>query len=380
MEDRELWRFTPAVTHGDLHEDSLLIEGKRVMAVTGWTDLHSGDPADDFAWLTAAGDVEFTEKVLAAYRRHRTGEVDEHLMRRAALTAEFALAQWLVRGHSSENPEMIAEARSLLEQLKTDIETYGGQPIALTPVDGDQPAAPAEVQDSRPVARAGAAATVADTGEWADSGEDDDEPAVITDAAASGTTSHEDITEGTDATGEVPAFAPRPLPGDAPTGSIPVIREEPTGSIPVVTEQAPAEEPIPDMIFEDEEESDLPIHPDQASERRAKEKHFFPAAGSASSAVSSASASSAQSARSAQSPASAQSVASAQPVESAQPAAPDSGGSHGSPESPDSPDSPASPDSPDSPESASSAASPDAAERGDSSIYQRHPGLRPPSA
>lgn len=378
MEDRDLWRFTPAVTHGDLHEDSLLIEGERVMAVTGWTDLHSGDPADDFAWLTAAGDAEFTEKVLAAYRRHRTGEVDEHLMRRAALTAEFALAQWLVRGHASENPEMIAEAKGLLEQLKTDIETYGGQPIALTPAEGEEPVAPAEVQDSRPVARAGAAATVADTGEWADSGEDDDEPAVITDAAASGRSNHEDLREGVaedhDQTGKVPAFAPRPLPGD-----------EPTGSIPVILDQPPAEEPLPERIFEEEDEGDLPIHPGEASERRAKEKHFFPAVASASSAASTESAASAQSARSAQSASSAQSAApvrAAEPVQSPEPVQPTAPvASAGEPSSsPGSPESPESPDSPDSPASADSAPSPEADEAGEESIYQRHPGLRPPTA
>ncbi|PRZ14236.1 phosphotransferase family enzyme [Nesterenkonia sandarakina] len=386
MEDRDLWRFTPAVTHGDLHEDSLLIEGERVMAVTGWTDLHSGDPADDFAWLTAAGDAEFTEKVLAAYRRHRTGAVDEHLMRRAALTAEFALAQWLVRGHASENPEMIAEAKGLLEQLKTDIETYGGQPIALTPAEGDEPVAPAEVQDSRPVARAGAAATVADTGEWAESGEDDDEPAVITDAAAAGISNHEDVsdypgatypgaTEDPHATGKVPAFGPRPLPGD-----------EPTGAIPVITDETPVPERLPEQIFEEEDEGDLPIHPDAASERRAKEKHFFPSVGSASSAASTGSASSAQSARSAQSAHSAQS---AQSASSAQPEAPvvddypepvDAPASTESPASVDTPGSADSPDSAESQESADSTPSAETDESGDESIYQRHPGLRPPTA
>ncbi|GAA1157027.1 hypothetical protein GCM10009673_07050 [Nesterenkonia sandarakina] len=394
MEDRELWRFTPAVTHGDLHEDSLLIEGERVMAVTGWTDLHSGDPADDFAWLTAAGDVEFTEKVLAAYRRHRTGEVDEHLMRRAALTAEFALAQWLVRGHASENPEMIAEAKSLLEQLKVDIETYGGQPIALTPLEGEEPAAAAEVQDSRPVARAGAAATVADTGEWAESGEDDDEPAVITDAGAEQTgqdrghhpdhdsdsdhVHHQGVSEDDGATGKVPAFAARPLPGDEPTGSTPVVSDQRVAHQPVA-DQAAAYEPLPEQIFEEEDEGDLPIHPDAASERRAKEKHFFPGVGSASSAASTGSASSAQSARSAQSAQSAASAQSVAPVADDYPQSNEAAASPASSASPSSSGSPNSPESPDSPASADSPASPETDEHGDESIYQRHPGLRPPT-
>ncbi len=153
MEDKQLWDFEPAVTHGDLHEDSLLIEGERVVAVTGWTDLHIGDPADDFAWLTAVGAPGFRDKVLEAYGRHRVQEADPHLMRRAALSAEFALAQWLVRGKATENSEMVEEALTLLRQLAADIETYGGQPIALTPLDEDEVKDPAETQDSRPVVR-----------------------------------------------------------------------------------------------------------------------------------------------------------------------------------------------------------------------------------
>lgn len=337
MEDRELWRFSPAVTHGDLHEDSLLIEGERVVAVTGWTDLHSGDPADDFAWLTAAGDAEFTEKVLLAYQRHRTGVADEHLMRRAALTAEFALAQWLVRGHASENPEMVTEAKALLEQLKVDIETYGGQPIALTPMEGEEPGPAAEVQDSRPVARAGAAATVADTGEWSEDGEDDDEPAVITDSETAGPAENEEVIDDPDATGKVPAFYPRPEAADEPTGAFPAITEETHPS----------------------EDGDLPIQPDEASERRAKQKNFFPStsaasAGSASSAASAGSASSAasaSSATSAQSSESAQSASSARSAESAQ-----SASSAG-----------------DEPQNSDT-------QSGDESIYSRHPGLRPPGA
>ena len=45
MEEEALWRFTPVPVHGDLHEDNLLLERGRVVGVTGWTDLHVGDPA-----------------------------------------------------------------------------------------------------------------------------------------------------------------------------------------------------------------------------------------------------------------------------------------------------------------------------------------------
>jgi macrolide phosphotransferase len=121
LEDVTLWRFNPSVVHGDLHEDNLLVSNGRISAVTGWTDLRIGDPADDFAWLVAANDPAFTEAVHAAYNAARPETPDPHLIRRAALSAEFALAQWLVRGVAAENPAMVAEAEEMLATLEADI-------------------------------------------------------------------------------------------------------------------------------------------------------------------------------------------------------------------------------------------------------------------
>ena len=135
LEEMELWDFTPVVTHGDLHEDNLLVDHGRVVSVTGWTDLHIGDPADDFSWLASSGDQEFTDAVVKAYWQHRTGGTvaDEHLMRRAALAAEFALAQWLVRGVAHDDEDMAAEAEAMLLELRGDVEDHGGQEISLAP-------------------------------------------------------------------------------------------------------------------------------------------------------------------------------------------------------------------------------------------------------
>jgi aminoglycoside phosphotransferase (APT) family kinase protein len=121
LEDVTLWRFSPTVVHGDLHEDHLLISGSRVSAVTGWTDLRIGDPADDFAWLAAVSDPGFVDGVYAAYNKARGGTVDQHLARRAALAAEFALAQWMVRGLAMEDPQMIAEAQDMMASLESDV-------------------------------------------------------------------------------------------------------------------------------------------------------------------------------------------------------------------------------------------------------------------
>ncbi len=146
MEDVSLWRFNPSVVHGDLHEDNLLVEGQRVTAVTGWTDLRIGDPADDFAWLVASNEQDFVDAVLGAYTASRRDTPDNHLLRRAALSAEFALAQYLVKGIAAEDPGMISEAEEMLSTLARDIEEHGGQPISVEP----QPAPGAPATGSVP--------------------------------------------------------------------------------------------------------------------------------------------------------------------------------------------------------------------------------------
>ena len=125
-----LWRFNPCVVHGDLHEDNLLVEGDAVTAVTGWTDLRIGDPADDFAWLVASNEAELRRCGTQPLHASRRDAPDAHLLRRAALSAEFALAQYLVKGHGCRGPGMIAEAEAMLATLAEDIAEHGGQPIA----------------------------------------------------------------------------------------------------------------------------------------------------------------------------------------------------------------------------------------------------------
>jgi aminoglycoside phosphotransferase (APT) family kinase protein len=140
LEDVSLWRFNPCVVHGDLHEDNLLVDGDRVTAVTGWTDLRIGDPADDMAWLVASNDQDFVDAVLAHYTASRRDVPDAHLLRRAALSAEFALAQYLVKGIAAGNQDMIDEAESMLTALAEDVAEHGGQPISVEPLPQPTPA------------------------------------------------------------------------------------------------------------------------------------------------------------------------------------------------------------------------------------------------
>ena len=158
LEDVSLWRFNPSVVHGDLHEDNILVEGRRVTAVTGWTDLRIGDPADDFAWLVASNEQEFVDAVLAAYTSARRDKPDNHLLRRAALSAEFALAQYLVKGIAAGDSGMVAEAEGMLETLAGDIAEHGGQPISVEPI----PAAPASAPGTAPAPSGSPTPTVAE--------------------------------------------------------------------------------------------------------------------------------------------------------------------------------------------------------------------------
>lgn len=140
LEDVSLWRFNPCVVHGDLHEDNLMVDGDRVTAVTGWTDLRIGDPADDMAWLVASNDQDFVDSVLEHYTSSRRDVPDAHLLRRAALSAEFALAQYLVKGLAAGNQDMIDEAESMLTVLADDVAEHGGQPISVEPLPQAAPA------------------------------------------------------------------------------------------------------------------------------------------------------------------------------------------------------------------------------------------------
>jgi aminoglycoside phosphotransferase len=134
LEDVSLWRFNPCVVHGDLHEDNLLVDGQRVTAVTGWTDLRIGDPADDMAWLVASNEQSFVDAVLRHYTEARRDSPDSHLLRRAALSAEFALAQYLVKAVATGDGNMITEAEDMLSALADDIVQHGGQPISIEPL------------------------------------------------------------------------------------------------------------------------------------------------------------------------------------------------------------------------------------------------------
>ncbi|ALV42814.1 aminoglycoside phosphotransferase [Pseudarthrobacter sulfonivorans] len=201
LEDVSLWRFNPCVVHGDLHEDNLLVESSRVTAVTGWTDLRIGDPADDFAWLVASNEQDFVDAVLASYTGSRRDSPDQHLLRRAALSAEFALAQYLVKGIAAGDAGMVAEAEGMLETLAADVEEHGGQAISVEPLPA--PAAPADDAAQSPAAQSHAVGVAAG-------------PAVT--------------------------VVPLPVPSVEPVPAVPPVEVSPIPAEPLPADEAPADE------------------------------------------------------------------------------------------------------------------------------------------
>ncbi|MGO1320499.1 MAG: phosphotransferase [Galactobacter sp.] len=137
MEDAGMWRFNAAVVHGDLHEEQIFVDQGKIVAVTGWSDLHIGDPAEDLGWLLALEQRATMERVVTAYVQRRATAADPHLLDRATLHAEFALARWLARAISRDDLERVAQAEGLLAELDANIAELGDLPIGV-------------VEDSRP--------------------------------------------------------------------------------------------------------------------------------------------------------------------------------------------------------------------------------------
>ncbi|MDO4898827.1 MAG: phosphotransferase [Rothia sp. (in: high G+C Gram-positive bacteria)] len=129
LNDTTLWSFRPRVIHGDLNEDNLVLEQKRIVEVTGWSEVCVGDPAQDFSWLFACSDTDFRDRIFEFYRQQMPQQPDEHLETRANLYAEFGLAQWLIRGIELGDRVMISEAVGMLNSLEAELRAVD----ALTP-------------------------------------------------------------------------------------------------------------------------------------------------------------------------------------------------------------------------------------------------------
>lgn len=104
IEDLDLFRFQPTVVHGNLVSGNLLELDNEVSGVIGWSNLHIGDPAEDFASFAANIDSELIDAIKFAYFERRD-EVDSNLAQRATLYSELAIASYLVSSLAIGNHE-----------------------------------------------------------------------------------------------------------------------------------------------------------------------------------------------------------------------------------------------------------------------------------
>jgi len=117
LENVAWWRFEPTPVHGSLGEHQVIVADGAVAGIVGWAEARVADPADDLAWLIAAATPEAADSVIEAYAVGRRELRDPHLVDRARLAAELALARWLMHGIRTEEPEIVDDAQDMLDDL-----------------------------------------------------------------------------------------------------------------------------------------------------------------------------------------------------------------------------------------------------------------------
>jgi aminoglycoside phosphotransferase (APT) family kinase protein len=111
------WRFVPTPVHGDLAGEHVLVHGERLSGVLSWGEARVADPADDLAWVVAGAPTEATDTVLEAYAMARGHQPDPHLVDRARLAGELALARWLLSGVAADDAGVVDRATQALARL-----------------------------------------------------------------------------------------------------------------------------------------------------------------------------------------------------------------------------------------------------------------------
>ena len=121
LEDLDLFRFKPTVVHGDVSTGSILELDGEVSGVVNWSNLHIGDPAEDFITFGANVDQEPLDAVKFAYFEKRE-EADSNLAQRATLYSELAVANYLVTSLKAGNEDDVEWAVSQLEAIAESVE------------------------------------------------------------------------------------------------------------------------------------------------------------------------------------------------------------------------------------------------------------------
>jgi hypothetical protein len=132
----------PTPVHGDLAGEHVLAHEGRVTGVLDWGEARVADPADDLAWVAASATPAAVDTVIEAYSLARGNRPDPHLLDRARLAGELALARWLLGGVAAEDAQVVDAATRALERLAEVVraeEARGGGSVVAGPGhDADQ--------------------------------------------------------------------------------------------------------------------------------------------------------------------------------------------------------------------------------------------------
>jgi macrolide phosphotransferase len=111
-----LWMFEPTVIHGSVTADCFLAGQDSITGLLGWWGLAVGDPAQDLHWLINA-EIAGQDLAFDAYATARASLADPRLRQRATLYSELELARWLLHGVSTQSPEIVDDAVTMLDRL-----------------------------------------------------------------------------------------------------------------------------------------------------------------------------------------------------------------------------------------------------------------------
>ena len=130
LEEVSMWRFSPTITHTALSAETFLVRAGQVSAISDFADVQVGDPADDLAWLLVTAPQDAIESILEAYQLRRTELTDKHLVDRALLASELALARWLLHGVRTQDDEVVEDAVGMLTDLERAATEVGAFSVA----------------------------------------------------------------------------------------------------------------------------------------------------------------------------------------------------------------------------------------------------------
>lgn len=134
LEEVSMWRFSPTITHTALSAETFLVRAGQVSAISDFADVQVGDPADDLAWLLVTAPQDAVDSILEAYQLRRTELSDKHLVDRALLASELALARWLLHGVRTKDDEVVEDAIGMLADLERAATEVGAFSVATGPV------------------------------------------------------------------------------------------------------------------------------------------------------------------------------------------------------------------------------------------------------